>query len=65
LNQALNSVAQIFAPILGGVLIGHGELTLWAWVASVAALVGFLLARWGSALVPHAPEQGRARNPTA
>jgi MFS family permease len=65
LNQALNSVAQIFAPILGGVLIGGGELTLWAWVAAVAALVGFLLARWGSALVPHVPVQERARNPTA
>ena len=66
LNQALNSVAEeFFAPILGGVLIGQGQLTLWAWVAAVAALVGFLLARWGSALVPHAPVQERARTPTA
>ena len=64
LNQALNSVAQIFAPILGGVLIGHGQLTLWAWVAAAAALVGYLLARWGSALVPHVV-QDRARTPTA
>jgi MFS family permease len=61
LNQGLNSVAQIFAPILGGILIGQAQLTLWAWIAAVAALVGFLLARWGSALVPHAPVQERAR----
>jgi len=64
LNQALNSVAQIFAPILGGVLIGLGQLTFWAWVAAAAALVGYLLARWGSALVPHVV-QDRARTPTA
>ena len=64
LNQALNSVAQIFAPILGGILIGQGALTLWAWVAAAAALVGYLLARWGSALVPHAVPD-RARTPTA
>ena len=52
LNQALTSVAQILAPILGGVLIGRGQLTFWAWVAAAAALVGYLLARRGSALVP-------------
>jgi len=63
LNQALNSVAQIFAPILGGVLIGQSQLTLWAWVAAAAALVGYLLARWGSALVPHVVHD-RARTPT-
>ena len=63
LNQGLNSIAQILAPILGGVLIGQSQLTLWAWVAAVAALVGYLLARWGSALIPHM--QGRARTPTA
>jgi DHA1 family tetracycline resistance protein-like MFS transporter len=59
LNQALNSVAQIFAPILGGILIGHEQLTLWAWVSAAAALVGFLLARWGSSLMPHAHVQER------
>ncbi|HEX9297436.1 MAG TPA: MFS transporter [Polyangiaceae bacterium] len=53
LNQSLNSVAQILAPILGGTLIGHQQLTMWAWVAAAAALVGLLAARWGSALVPH------------
>jgi DHA1 family tetracycline resistance protein-like MFS transporter len=62
LNQALNSVAQIFAPILGGVLIGQSQLTLWAWVAAAAALVGYLLARWGSGLVPHAQVTERARS---
>jgi MFS transporter, DHA1 family, tetracycline resistance protein len=64
LNQALNSVAQIVAPILGGILIGQSQLTLWAWVAAAAALVGYLLARWGSALVPHVVHD-RARTPTA
>jgi len=64
LNQGLNSVAQILAPILGGVLIGQSQLTLWAWVAAAAALVGILLARWGSGLVPHVI-QDRARTPTA
>jgi len=64
LNQALNSVAQILAPILGGVLIEHAQLTLWAWVAAAAALVGFLLARWGSALAAH-PVQDGAGTPTA
>jgi MFS family permease len=59
LNQALNSVAQIFAPILGGILIGHEQLTLWAWVSAAAALVGFLLARWGSSLMPQAHVQER------
>jgi MFS family permease len=63
LNQGLNSVAQILAPILGGILIGQGQLTLWAWVAAAAALVGYLLARWGSALVPQVVED-RARTRT-
>jgi MFS family permease len=63
LNQGLNSIAQILAPILGGVLIGHSQLTLWAWVAAAAAFVGYLLARWGSALVPHVV-QDRARTST-
>jgi len=52
LNQALNSIAQILAPIAGGLLIAQGQLTVWAWVAATAALVGCLLARWGSRIVP-------------
>jgi DHA1 family tetracycline resistance protein-like MFS transporter len=51
LTQSLNSVAQIIAPIVGGILIGRGWLTVWAWVAAAAALVGLACARWGSALV--------------
>jgi MFS family permease len=62
LNQSLNSLAQIVAPVLGGILIGRGELTLWAWVAAGAALVGLLTARWGSSLVPQAQaHEQRAR----
>ena len=55
-----------FTPVsalLGGILIGQSQLTLWAWVAAAAALVGYLLARWGSALAAH-PVQDRARTPT-
>jgi DHA1 family tetracycline resistance protein-like MFS transporter len=50
LSQSLNSVAQIVAPIVGGILIGREHLTLWAWVAALAALVGLLGAKWGSSL---------------
>jgi len=50
LSQSLNSVAQIVAPIVGGILIGREHLTLWAWIAALAALVGLLGARFGSAL---------------
>ena len=59
LNQSLNSAAQIVAPVIGGILIGQGLLTVWAWVASAAALIGLFVGRWGSALVPQAspPEQ--------
>ena len=51
LSQSLNSVAQIVAPIVGGILIGRELLTLWAWVAAVAAFLGLVGARWGSSLV--------------
>jgi MFS family permease len=61
INQSLNSVAQILAPIVGGILIGRELLTVWAWVAAGAAFVGLLGARWGSALVQHgqAPSQAQ------
>lgn len=58
LNQALNSVAQILAPILGGVLIGRGQLTFWAWVAAAAALVGYVLARLSRARSVSADDYG-------
>ncbi|HKQ70448.1 MAG TPA: MFS transporter [Polyangiaceae bacterium] len=50
LNQSLNSVAQIIAPIVGGLLIGRGQLTLWAWIAAGGAFVGLVATRWGSSL---------------
>jgi MFS family permease len=58
LNQALNSVAQILAPILGGLLIGRGQLTFWAWVAAAAALVGYVLARLSRARSVSADDYG-------
>jgi MFS family permease len=51
LNQSLMSVAQIMAPALGGTLIGRGDLSLWGVVASVAAALGIVMSRWGSARV--------------
>jgi MFS family permease len=45
LNQSINSIAQITAPVLAGFLIMQGQLSLWAWVAALGGLVGFLLSR--------------------
>jgi DHA1 family tetracycline resistance protein-like MFS transporter len=45
LNQSINSIAQITAPMLAGFLITQGQLSLWAWVAACGGLVGFLLSR--------------------
>jgi DHA1 family tetracycline resistance protein-like MFS transporter len=61
LGQSLNSVAQIVAPIVGGLLIGQGWLTLWAWVAAAAALAGLVWTRWGSSLVPQREATSPAR----
>jgi MFS family permease len=44
LTQSLTSVAQILAPLLGGLLIGAGALTAWALVAGAASAVGLALA---------------------
>lgn len=41
--QSLMSVAQIAAPLLAGLLIGHQQLAAWALLAGAAAAVGFLL----------------------
>jgi MFS family permease len=62
LNQSLNSVAQIIAPAIGGVLIERKLLSAWAWVPAACAIAGILAARWGSsiALVP-APEEQQAK----
>jgi MFS family permease len=49
LNQSLMSVAQIVAPPLGGFLIGSGLLPEWAFVAAIAATLGLVGTRWGSA----------------
>jgi MFS family permease len=56
-SQSLNSVALVVAPIVGGTLIGHNLLTLWAWVAAAAAVVGLVAAKWGSSLVTHTPAE--------
>jgi len=51
LSQSLGSVAQILAPPLGGVLIGHGALATWAQVAAFASLLGLVAVPWGSGRV--------------
>lgn len=63
--QSLNSLAAILAPALGGLLIERGLLGPWAWVGALAALMGLLLARWGSAhgRPPPAPETAPAPAP--
>lgn len=48
LTQSLTAVASIVAPVLTGLLIEHRLLPEWAWFAAAAALVGLLIARWGS-----------------
>ena len=48
LNQSLNSLAQIAAPLVAGSLIQAGSLSAWALTASSAAVLGLGLARWGS-----------------
>jgi DHA1 family tetracycline resistance protein-like MFS transporter len=57
LNQSLNSVAQIIAPAIGGLLLGAKLLSQWAWVAAGFALMGVLAARWGSSLVAPTAER--------
>ena len=50
LNQSLNSIAQIMAPPLAGLLIDHAQLTAWAWVAALGSALGFMAIRWGSGM---------------
>jgi DHA1 family tetracycline resistance protein-like MFS transporter len=58
LTQSLMSVAQIIAPVLGGLLIGRGLLGTWALVAAAAAGTGAILGKWGSArIAPNTPGQ--------
>ena len=43
LTQSLNSVSQIVAPFLAGLLIQKGLLVAWAMFPAAASLAGFLL----------------------
>lgn len=42
-TQSLQSVSQIIAPLIGGYLIGTGNLSGWAWSCSFIAFSGILL----------------------
>jgi len=47
ITQSLMSMASIVSPIASGLLIEHGMLATWAWVASALAVVGVMLSRQG------------------
>jgi DHA1 family tetracycline resistance protein-like MFS transporter len=56
LSQSLNAMASIVAPGIAGLLLSQHLLAEWAWVAAMAAAMGLLWCRWGSARVsPPAP----------
>lgn len=57
LTQSLQALAQISAPVLGGILIDHNLLALWAGVAGASFLVGLLVLR------PQQKEAGGAPSP--
>lgn len=64
LTQSLTSLALVMAPPLGGWLIGHGWLSTWAFVAALAAVLGWLASGWGSSRalvisVPMRPDANR------
>ena len=43
LTQSLQSIAQIVAPFLAGLMIEHGHLHLWALAAAMSAAIGLLI----------------------
>ena len=45
ITQALTSMAAVIAPFAAGLLIEHGMLTSWAWLAAALAGVGLLVWR--------------------
>lgn len=45
LNQSLNSIAQIIAPLIAGELIALGWLNSWACATGFVALIGFVVSR--------------------
>jgi MFS family permease len=65
LNQSLNSIAQITAPMLAGFLITEGALPFWAWVAALVSLVGFLVARSTAGQAADKPTVASAGAPAA
>jgi MFS family permease len=43
LNQSLNSISQIVAPFIGGLLIDQGWLAAWALLGAAVAAIGLLV----------------------
>jgi multidrug resistance protein len=52
LNQSLQSVSQIVAPLAGGFLIEHGQLAAWGMLAAVVSFAALLLERLAAARAP-------------
>lgn len=47
LTQSLMSISQIVAPLLGGILIDHGQLVAWALLVSTVMVGGLLVSLLG------------------
>jgi fucose permease len=43
LTQSLNSISQIVAPFIGGMLIDRGWLAPWALLGAAVAAIGLLV----------------------
>lgn len=59
ISQSIASLSQIAAPVASGLLISHGYLFHWSYVAAFIALFGIIAARAGSAI--HVPPAARGR----
>lgn len=63
ISQSITSLSQVAAPVATGLLITHGYLFHWSYLAAIVALFGIIASRAGSARhvpkpkAPAAPEQ--------
>jgi MFS transporter, DHA1 family, tetracycline resistance protein len=49
ISQSIASLSQVVAPVVTGLLITHGYLFHWSYLAAIVALLGIVAARGGSA----------------
>jgi MFS family permease len=57
LVQSMNSIAQIAAPSISGLVIEHRWLREWSWLPAASALMGVVATRWGSSRVERTRRQ--------